>query len=495
VSEDHTQVGTRTFTEWAYDAADQLVTENRGGQVTTFGFDQAGNQELEVATAGGRTSYVWDSENRLRQLLLPTGARNTMEYRWDALRHRLHDSEGDKLQVWDPLGTSGYQDLLEENIAGTALRRYYRGLLLSTLQDLTIPALRWYHFDHLGTTQALTDATSAVTDRWVGNAWGSLLSGTALASGPTRYKANSGYYSPEPPAHYYVRARYVVPEIARWMTTDQVDPLRDYLYARNGPTAHLDPSGNLVVLVRGGTGNPAVMGPLASYLATTYREAVFQPTYTWQIVLPPPFGIIPMPSPPTPPIVVGVLNQILAWATSNTTVSSDPCDLWLYGHAYGGHIVGQIASSTDASILAAKQRIIAAGFRFRRHVVATVDAVGYPAHFTGVQANLYTLAGDPTLIRRWDLWTETAPIIGWWKPSCYNTRGLNAPACYLSGGIDHVIQKASTINTPIFVHISFDGSSGIQDHNAAGMRVMVTGTPYDLVMRRFIARHLMVGHP
>jgi hypothetical protein len=46
---------------------------------------------------------------------LPGGGLNTMAYRADGLRHRLADSESDKVMVWDELGSSGYIDLLEEN--------------------------------------------------------------------------------------------------------------------------------------------------------------------------------------------------------------------------------------------------------------------------------------------------------------------------------------------------------------------------------------------
>ena len=62
----------------------------------------------------GRTTYAWDPDNRLRQLLLPGGERQTMSYRSDGLRTALQDEEGDKRMVWDSQGSSGYQDLLEE---------------------------------------------------------------------------------------------------------------------------------------------------------------------------------------------------------------------------------------------------------------------------------------------------------------------------------------------------------------------------------------------
>ncbi|MBM3459367.1 MAG: hypothetical protein FJX77_12660 [Armatimonadetes bacterium] len=43
-----------------------------------------------------------------------------MSYRTDGLRHRLVDSEGDKLMVWDVPGQTGYGDLVEERLQGVS---------------------------------------------------------------------------------------------------------------------------------------------------------------------------------------------------------------------------------------------------------------------------------------------------------------------------------------------------------------------------------------
>jgi hypothetical protein len=91
-----------------------LQTEITGASNTTFTFDQAGNEQV-VATPTVITTNSWDSENRLVGLALPPGGANTMAYRSDGLRHRLADSESDKVMVWDEHGSSGYIDLLEEN--------------------------------------------------------------------------------------------------------------------------------------------------------------------------------------------------------------------------------------------------------------------------------------------------------------------------------------------------------------------------------------------
>ena len=48
----------------------------------------------------------------------------------------------------------------------TPLRRYYRGHSLVAMRDVQANQTRYYHFDNQGTTQALTDSTGAVTDRF-----------------------------------------------------------------------------------------------------------------------------------------------------------------------------------------------------------------------------------------------------------------------------------------------------------------------------------------
>jgi uncharacterized protein RhaS with RHS repeats len=67
-----------------------------------------------VEAEGGRTTYTWNTGNRLLLIELPSGVRNTMSYRADGLRHRLVDTDGDKRMVWDSQGPTGYVDLVEE---------------------------------------------------------------------------------------------------------------------------------------------------------------------------------------------------------------------------------------------------------------------------------------------------------------------------------------------------------------------------------------------
>jgi YD repeat-containing protein len=67
-------VGNRTVhntTTFTYDGADQLTKKQAGTAVTTYTFDAAGNQQVELVTNGNRTTYVWDDDNRLTQVDKP----------------------------------------------------------------------------------------------------------------------------------------------------------------------------------------------------------------------------------------------------------------------------------------------------------------------------------------------------------------------------------------------------------------------------------------
>src|SRR3954451_1839253 len=105
----------------------------------------------------------------------------------------------------------------------TPLRRYYRGHTLATMRDEVAGESRTYHFDHQGTTQALTDSTGAVTDRFAADAWGVPVKQTGTSLNRQWYIGNWGYYRAPDSLMHYVRARLFNPHLARWLT---IDPFR-----------------------------------------------------------------------------------------------------------------------------------------------------------------------------------------------------------------------------------------------------------------------------
>jgi RHS repeat-associated protein len=240
---DRTQAGIRTLTSWAYDVADQILTETTGTAVITCLYDAAGNQQVAQSPTG-ITTQIWDNKNCLVGVQLPTGVLNTMSYREGGLRYRLVDSEGDKQMVWDSLGMSGQADLVEERSGGGALRTYYRGDCQVAMRDGIANQTSYYHCDYQGTTQCLTDSTGTVTDRFGADAFGMPVKRTGTSSNRHWYIGDMGYYQQLDQVVDYVRARHLDLGRGRWLSQDLWVPSDHlYWYVGNNPAVWIDPSG------------------------------------------------------------------------------------------------------------------------------------------------------------------------------------------------------------------------------------------------------------
>jgi RHS repeat-associated protein len=138
----------------------------------------------------------------------------------------------------------------------TTIRRYFRGHDLVTLQEPQTGQSRVYHFDHQGTTQALTDYSGAVTDTFAADAWGNQVKRTGTSINRQWYIGRWGYYKETGARLDYVRRRFRSGWIGQWITPDPAlrlgavprwSPSRPsrtrYSYVSNRPTTLIDPSG------------------------------------------------------------------------------------------------------------------------------------------------------------------------------------------------------------------------------------------------------------
>ena len=107
----------------------------------------------------------------------------------------------------------------------------------------------FYLFDGHGNTRMLADADGNITDTYDYDAFGNLTNKTGETENSylycgEQYDGTTGYY--------YLRARYMNPEIGRFITMDTYqgtinDPvsLHKYLYAGANSVMNVDPSGNM----------------------------------------------------------------------------------------------------------------------------------------------------------------------------------------------------------------------------------------------------------
>lgn len=124
------------------------------------------------------------------------------------------------------------------------LRDY--GPLLSEYRE---GAESYHHCDALGSTVLLTDDTGAITDAFLYDAFGILVSRVGSTSTTFEWVGRWGYEFSMATGWLSVRARSYVPEIARWASRDPigfVDTPNLYQYSASMPTQAIDPSGQWI---------------------------------------------------------------------------------------------------------------------------------------------------------------------------------------------------------------------------------------------------------
>lgn len=107
------------------------------------------------------------------------------------------------------------------------------------------------HADALGTTRALTDSSGNVTDTYLFDAWGNLVTSSGTTVNPFRWVGRYGYYHDSSTGLVYVRARMFQPTVARWESIDPIgfkDDCNLFMFTRNSPALWLDPTGFISVL-------------------------------------------------------------------------------------------------------------------------------------------------------------------------------------------------------------------------------------------------------
>lgn len=197
-----TAKGSNTFN---YDFNDRLIESNVTGVITQYHYDGAGNR-LERVQNGVTTRYVLDVNGSLANVLAETDGGGSI----------------------------------------TAYYVYGLGLISKVLPNGTA---FYYHYNSLGSTVALTDASQNITDSYAYDPFGRLANVSGSNANPFRYVGRYGLMD-EGNGTLYVRARYYMPELGRFMTKDPLagedgdsQSLNRYVYAVNNPVRMVDVSG------------------------------------------------------------------------------------------------------------------------------------------------------------------------------------------------------------------------------------------------------------
>jgi RHS repeat-associated protein len=221
---------------FAYDAAHQI--KNSG-----YAFDARGRQ-----TASPGHSFQWDGASRLVGIdgvaLAYNGA--------DDLETRTTGGVTTRYFYNHALGLTPI--MAERNDGTLQIQRYYvwtpGGQLLYLIDATSGNAVRFFHYDRVGSTLALTSGAGAVTDAYAYSPYGVLLGHTGTSPQPFTYVGKFGVRG-EPAANlYHMRARYYDPVSARFLCHDPLWPrlaetrsLDSYAYVNENPLAFIDPKG------------------------------------------------------------------------------------------------------------------------------------------------------------------------------------------------------------------------------------------------------------
>ena len=251
-----------------YDKDNRLATYN-GEKVT---YDERGNM-LHGPLNGEMGDYTYDCRNRLIETKAADGT--VTAYTYDAENTRLTEETENTRHTFVTDKETTYSQLLTETISekhlltyketATITYTYGNGLISDSRKEAkgSDTEKRYYHYNHIGSTTAITDADGDLLYRIAYGTYGELTGIYDADGDPVEDKTAvirsenlrflyNGRYGVETGANglYYMRARYYNPQIKRFINRDIIDgsitdsqSLNKYSYVQGNPISLVDPFG------------------------------------------------------------------------------------------------------------------------------------------------------------------------------------------------------------------------------------------------------------
>jgi RHS repeat-associated protein len=237
-----------------YDANDRLNGDQYDANGNTRNAPVSQPTTLNSQQLLGTDSY--DSENRLTQRTGTNGSALRLVYDGDGNRVQEIVDGQTKSYLIDDRNPTGYAQVVEEIVNGVVNHTYTYGHDLIS-QDQVNPANNTWHatfyaYDGHGNVRFLTNESGQVTDTYVYDAFGTLITATGTTN--NRYLYTGEQFDPNL-GLYYLRARLMNPLTGRFWSMDsyqgsQSEPasLHKYGFADVNPTNRIDPSGHFSTL-------------------------------------------------------------------------------------------------------------------------------------------------------------------------------------------------------------------------------------------------------
>ncbi|NET91148.1 MAG: hypothetical protein F6K45_24165 [Kamptonema sp. SIO1D9] len=239
------------LTTYSYNANDWLLNETQAGVTTIYSYDSNGNV-IGLFSPDEQVVYDWHSENRLIGVERTTAeGTSNLEYQYDPNGVRVA-SIVDGVETRYLVDTNRqYAQVLEEYSAdGTTEVSYVYGNSLISMQRGGEEFV-YLNDGHSG-VRFLSDEMGAVSDSYVYDAYGNLLSSTGDTENNYLYRGEQ--FDPNL-GMQYLRARYYDPSLGRLASVDPFEGMVEepmsrhrYLYGYDNPVTYIDPSGMIPTL-------------------------------------------------------------------------------------------------------------------------------------------------------------------------------------------------------------------------------------------------------
>ncbi|MDP3723997.1 MAG: RHS repeat-associated core domain-containing protein, partial [Candidatus Omnitrophota bacterium] len=166
----------------------------------------------------------------------------------DVTTRFVYDGDGGRVKQTTASGTTTYLgESYELAPDGTTTKYVFAGSQRIAAKEST-GALRFYHTDHLGSSNVITDSTGTVIELAEYTPYGSLNRREGSVTVPQKF---TGQRLDTTTGLYFYNARYYDPSLGRFIQADPVVPvpgdpqaLNRYSYVRNNPLTYTDPSGH-----------------------------------------------------------------------------------------------------------------------------------------------------------------------------------------------------------------------------------------------------------
>ena len=227
---------------YSYNGANHLLTAGN----KTFTFNSRGVL-TQITAPGGNSTFSFDVLDRLTSLTAPG---TTASFVYDGMSNRLSQTiSGATTRYVLDTNKELTDVLMEANTSNTPQQYYIYGLGLIAQTDGSGNNPRYYHYNGIGSTVALTDNTQSVTDAYSYDPFGAVASQIGSTPNPFQFVGQYGVQQAIAGLQF-MRARYYIPEAGRFASRDKLlgnavssQTLNLYAYVKNAPLSLADPSG------------------------------------------------------------------------------------------------------------------------------------------------------------------------------------------------------------------------------------------------------------